>query len=342
MQQRQVLRPSILGLDVGGTKTACVEGSPDAQILQRTEWPTEAERPFDEVFPKVVERIRSAIDTAHRAGRNPVALSISIGGPLRIEEGFLINPPHLPGWHDLPLKSLLMEAFPDLPVYVEHDGNAGALAEFHFGVGESRPHLRHLIFLTFGTGLGAGFIVNGQILRGATDTAGEVGHWRLADDGPLGFGKRGSWESFASGAGLVQLAAQMFPSRWSPESPIPSLITPMVDNDPEALRVAEVAGTWMGRGLALLIDALNPQIIVFGSLGVVLGERIFAPARKVIAAEALPQAAAACELLPSVLGRQIGDVAALMAALTEPSVRLALNEGAPETNKGEINHGQQR
>jgi glucokinase len=81
----------------------------------------------------------------------------------------------------------------------------------------------------------------------------------------------------------------------------------------------------MGRGLALLIDALNPQVIVFGSLGVVLGERIFAPARKVIAAEALPQAAAACELLPSVLGKHIGDVAALMAALSDTSVRRALD-----------------
>jgi glucokinase len=76
----------------------------------------------------------------------------------------------------------------------------------------------------------------------------------------------------------------------------------------------------MGRGLALLIDALNPQIIVFGSLGVVLGERIFAPARHVISQEALPQAAAACELIPSVLGNRIGDVAALMAGLTDPGI----------------------
>jgi len=299
METSTMLRLTILGLDVGGTKTACVEGSSDAQILERTEWPTESERPFDQLFPQVVDRIRAAIDT--------------------------INPPHLPGWHNIPLKTRLMKAFPSLPVFVEHDGNAGALAEFHFGVGKSRPHLRHLIFLTFGTGLGAGFIVNGQILRGATDTAGEVGHWRLADDGPLGFGKRGSWESFASGAGLIQLAAQMFPARWSVESPIASLVTAMVENDREALQVAEVAGTWMGRGLALLIDALNPQVIVFGSLGVVLGERIFAPARKVIATEALPQAAAACELLPSALGKHIGDVAALMAALADPSVRAALN-----------------
>jgi glucokinase len=302
-----------------------VEGSSDAEILQRLEWPTQAERPFDEIFPQLVERIQGAIAKASQEGREPVAISVSIGGPLRIAEGFIINPPHLPGWENTPLKARLAEAFPGLPVFVEHDGNAGALAEFHFGVGRSRAHLRQLIFLTFGTGLGAGLIVNGQILRGASDTAGEVGHWRLAEDGPVGFGKRGSWESFASGAGLVQLAAQMFPARWTEQSPIASLVTAMVENDGEALKVAEAAGTWMGRGLALLIDALNPQIIVFGSLGVVLGERIFAPARRVIAAETLPEAAAACELLPSVLGKQIGDVAALMAALTDPAVRARLH-----------------
>jgi glucokinase len=314
-------RRTILGLDVGGTKTACVEGTRDAQILRRIEMPTQAQRPFAEIFPEIVHNLQSVIASAGQAGRTPVALSVSIGGPLRIEEGFLIDPPHLPGWHRLPLKARLSEAFPRLPIFIEHDGNAGALAEFHFGVGKSRTDLKHLIFLTFGTGIGAGFIVNGQIVRGATDTAGEIGHWRLANDGPPGFGKRGSWESFASGAGLIEIAAQMFPRRWSRETPISALVNAMVDDDPEALQVAAVAGAWMGSGLALLIDALNPQVIVLGSLGVVLGERIFASARKVVAAEALPQAAAACELLPSVLGKHIGDVAALMAALTEPSVR---------------------
>jgi glucokinase len=315
---------SILGLDVGGTKTACVEGTPSGHILQRIEFPTHAETPFNDVFPEIVRHIEAVIATASNEGRTMAALSVSIGGPLRIDEGFLINPPHLPGWHNLPLKARLRAAFPHIPVFIEHDGNAGALAEFRFGVGKSHPNLQHLVFLTFGTGIGAGFIVNGQILRGATDTAGEVGHWRLADDGPIGFGKRGSWESFASGAGLIQIAAQMFPSRWTTTSPISSLVSAMISNDADALRVAEVAGTWMGRGLALLIDALNPQIIVFGSLGVVLGERIFASARKVIAAEALPQAAAACKLLPAALGKQIGDVASLMAALSDPEMRRTL------------------
>ncbi|HEU5351011.1 MAG TPA: ROK family protein [Terracidiphilus sp.] len=317
---------TILGLDAGGTKTACVEGTAEGEILQRVEMPTRATEPFAQTFPRIVEALRGVKDRAESAGRSIAALSVSVGGPLRIQEGFLLNPPHLPGWHNVALRAALQAAFPDVPVRVEHDGNAGALAEFRFGAGRfgkgrDRTDLRHLIFLTFGTGVGAGLIVNGAIVRGATDTAGEIGHWRLAEDGPPGFGKRGSWESFGSGAGLVELAAEMYPTRWTRETAIRTVVEEMLAGDADALRVAEVAGQWMGRGMALLIDAFNPQMIVLGSLAVALGERVLGPARRVIAEEALPQAAAACEIVPAALGARIGDVAALMAALEDAEIR---------------------
>jgi glucokinase len=308
---------SVIGLDIGGSKLACVEGTADGDILARREAPTRASEPFEKRFPEVVAMVDTQLTGARAAGRRVSALSVSIGGPLKISEGRLLNPPHLPGWHNVRLKDHLAGAFPQLPVFVEHDGNAGALAELHFGVGCGRSDLRHLIFLTFGTGLGAGFVIDGQILHGASDTAGEVGHWRLSADGPMGFGKKGSWEAFCSGAGLVLLANRLFPSRWSMETPIRDLVEAMRADDSDALTVAQEAGRRMGRGLALLIDALNPQVIVLGSLAVALGERILGPARQVVADEALPQAAAVCEIRPAALGPRIGDVASLMAALTQ-------------------------
>lgn len=308
---------TIIGLDIGGTKTAVVEGTHEAEILQRREFLTQARRPFDEVFPTLAGLIDETLLDSAREGRIAKALSVSIGGPLRIKEGYLINPPHLPGWHQLPLKARLEARFPDLPVFIEHDGNAGALAEFHFGVGRNHSGLRHLIFLTFGTGLGAGLIVNGAIVHGASDTAGEVGHLRLGPEGPVGFGKVGSWEGFASGAGLVELACQMFPARWKPGTEIHEVVEAMMANDENALAVTAEAGKWMGRGIALLVDTLNPEIIVIGTLAIVLGERILGPARIALAEEALPEAAAACEILPCALGSKIGDVASLMAAIAE-------------------------
>ena len=307
---------TIIGLDIGGTKTAVVEGAYDGEILQRIAYPTEAERPFEETFPRLESTMRQVIATAATAERFVAAISVSIGGPLRISDGHLIDPPHLPGWHNLALKEKLEKTFPAYPVCVEHDGNAGALAEYHFGIGKDRDDLKHLVFLTFGTGLGAGFIVNGSVLHGASDTAGEVGHWRLSREGPVGFGKAGSWEGLASGAGLVQMAHAHNATRWPPNTPIRSIVEAMLNDDPEALYVATRVGYWMGQGMALLIDALNPQVIALGSLGVVLGERILAPARDAIRQEALPQAVAACEIVPAVLGTGIGDVASLMAGIT--------------------------
>jgi glucokinase len=307
---------TIIGIDVGGTKTAVIEGSYSGEIFQRQEFPTEAERPYKDTCWRIYAAIDRTSKLASYEGRKTGAISVSIGGPLRIREGFILDPPHLPGWHNLALKNQIELRLSGQRVFVEHDGNAGALAEFCFGVGRDRQDLRHLIFLTFGTGLGAGVIVNGTILHGATDTAGEVGHWRLSDKGPKGFGKAGSWEGYASGAGLVQLANKMFPKKWKRNTPIRELVDSMLADDGDALAVAEEAGRWMGRGMALLVDAFNPQIIVLGSLAVALGERVLAPAREVVRAEALPQATAACEIVPSALGTSIGDVAALMAAIT--------------------------
>jgi glucokinase len=102
------------------------------------------------------------------------------------------------------------------------------------------------------------------------------------------------------------------------------LVEAMLADDAEALAVAAEAGRRMGAGLALLVDALNPQLIVLGSLGIVLGDRILRSAREVLAQEGLPQSVGACRIVPAKLGRRVGDVAALMAALSKPSIaRLA-------------------
>jgi len=163
-----------------------VEGTMDAHILQRREMPTDPYRPFDQSFVLLASLVKKLIEESGKAGREVKALSVSVGGPLRIEEGVLLDPPHLPGWHNVRLKEALREAFRGLPVFVEHDGNAGALAEFYFGVGRTRPGLKHLVFLTFGTGLRAGLIVNGQIVHGASDTAGygEERQQDHAENGP--------------------------------------------------------------------------------------------------------------------------------------------------------------
>ena len=306
---------SILGLDIGGTKTAVVEGTFEGTILQRREIETRAEEPFDSGFERICGLCDHTLSEAEAGGRRVDFVGVSIGGPLIIDSGSIVNPPHLPGWHGVPLRDRLKARFPGREVFVEHDGNAGALAEFHFGSGADEPDVKHLIFITFGTGLGAGIVVNGHVLHGASDTAGEVGHWRLSEDGPVGFGKAGSWEGWSSGEGMLGLARLRNPVRWQ-DATIRDLVSKMLADDPEALAVASEAGKWLGRGIALLVDAINPQIVALGALSAVLGDRIFVPLQRELEREALPQAVAACRILPAKLGSGIGDVASLMAAIT--------------------------
>ncbi len=168
---------TIIGLDIGGTKTAVIEGTARGEILARTQFPTP--QGFAASFAQLCEATQAHLDKAARAGRQAGALSVSIGGPLDIARGIIYSPPNLPGWDAVPLKELLEERF-RLPTHVEHDGNAGALAEFYFGAGRG---YRNIVFLTMGTGIGGGLILNGQLYRGSSDLAGEVGHMRIAPDG---------------------------------------------------------------------------------------------------------------------------------------------------------------
>jgi glucokinase len=245
------------------------------------------------------------------------AISVAIGGPLDVQRGIIYSPPNLPGWDNIPLKDWLRERFQQ-PVYVEHDGNAGTLAELYFGAGRSH---RNLIFLTMGTGLGAGLVLNGQLYRGTTDTAGEVGHWRIAPDGPLAYGKRGSWEGYCAGPGMAKLAAEMFPARWGAACTPEELVDLAQAGDADALRVVRRVGEVLGQGLALLVDALNPKLIIIGSMAVRLGNLLLDPAREVLRREALPGAVAAVRLTTPELGEALGDVASLCAALDQGGLK---------------------
>ncbi|NLS79702.1 MAG: ROK family protein [Chloroflexi bacterium] len=301
----------IVGLDIGGTKTAVLRGTREGRILARSQFPTP--QGFAPAFERLCQEVEGHLRTAASLGDGVAAISVSIGGPLDIARGIIYSPPNLPGWDAVPLKDLLAERL-QLPVHVEHDGNAGALAEQYFGAGRG---FRNIIFLTMGTGLGGGLILDGRLYRGTTDLAGEVGHMRIAPDGPEAYGKRGSWEGFCSGPGMVRLARQLYPGRWPEGVELDGRqLTELAHAaDPEALEVVAETGRWLGRGLAVLADILNPEVIVIGSMAVRLGDLLLDPAREEMQREALPGTFRACRVVPAELGEGLGDVAALCAAI---------------------------
>jgi glucokinase len=310
-----------LGIDIGGTTSAVVLGDDRAEFHGRREFSTGF---GPEGRERTLHQLTSAA-AALAAGHRIEAVGISCGGPLDTARGLILCPPNLAGWENLPITEIFQEKL-GAPAYLENDANAGALAEWRFGAGMG---FQNLVFLTFGTGLGAGLILDGRLYRGASGLAGEVGHLRLAEDGPVGYHKRGSFEGFCSGPGLARLmAAELAAASGDAGAPDPArrhedpralsgrdVVNRARDGDPLALRVITMSGEYLGRGLAILIDTLNPELIVVGGMGVRLGDLLLEPARRLVEEEAIAVGAGACSIVSAALGERIGDFAALCVAL---------------------------
>ncbi len=299
----------IVGLDIGGTKCAVVLGDAKLRIVDRLSFPTQPRRRWKMVLKELfdgIDRITAyngiKPESIHKAG-------VSCGGPLDSREGLILSPPNLPGWKRVPIVRLLRSKL-QCPVRLENDANACAVAEWKFGAGRG---CRNMIFLTFGTGLGAGLILDGRLYRGSNDMAGEAGHIRLAANGPLGYGKKGSFEGFCSGGGLARMAEKTGGRAVSAKE----LCEAAKRGDKASRAILQTSGRYLGMGLSILIDLLNPERIVLGGI-YSRNEGFFRPAAlQVIRQEALARSQSICRIVPSELGETIGDKASLCAAVME-------------------------
>jgi glucokinase len=314
----------LAGVDIGGTKCAVGLGLAEAGRvvpLGKQQFPTP--RSPDATLVRLVEALEALVRA--RGEGPPAAVGISCGGPLNSTRGLILSPPNLPGWDRVDVISPFRESL-GVPVALQNDANACALAEWQWGAGRG---CRSMAFLTFGTGMGAGLILDGRLYAGITDMAGEVGHVRLAEDGPLGYGKRGSFEGFCSGGGIARFAQTRALQEIQAGSR-PAFCPTLADleavtaekvaeaahaGDPVALAIFTTVAQALGRGLALLVDILNPERIVIGSIYARQRSLLEGEALRVLAQEAHPHALAACEILPAGLGEQVGDYAGLAVAL---------------------------
>ena len=301
---------NIIGLDIGGTKCAVsVPDGPD-RVREVVRFATTDVRGTLDRFYAEITKLKPARDTV---------FGVSCGGPLDSGKGLILSPPNLPGWDRIAIGALLTEKFSGR-AFLMNDANACALAEWQFGAGRG---CQSMMFLTMGTGMGAGLILDGRLYEGVTGNAGEVGHLRLATDGPVGFGKAGSFEGFCSGGGIAQIARRRvaeFPGASSLKKIAADQITARdlgaaaEAGDALALAVWREVGERLGEALALFIDVLNPERIVIGSI-YQRCERFIAPAAKaVIAREALPDSARDCAIVPAQLGDELGSCAAVAIA----------------------------
>lgn len=311
----------VVGIDIGGTKCAvsfAKYGGNEIEFLDKVKVETKTED-FDAAMEEFIEIIHE------RLRKNPswklCSIGISCGGPLDAKEGMILAPPNLPKWDQADVFTPLKKAF-GVPVMIQNDADACALAEWSMGAGKG---CKNMIFLTFGTGMGAGLILNNELYSGSNSLAGEVGHVRLAEAGPYGYGKNGSFEGFCSGGGIANLGRMRAEEALKAGQPplfckdekeladisAKTIADAMEQGDTLAEEIFDTVGEYLGRGLSVLIDILNPEMIVIGSIYARQKERLDRKMTEFISKEALDVSGKNCRIVPASLGEQIGDYAAI-------------------------------
>ncbi len=326
----------LIGIDIGGTKCAVILGkavneanplSEEPIIIDKVKFTTTPNP--DDVIEKLCVTTEDILKRNSLTNEEIACIGINCGGPVDSRNGIILSPPNLMGWDEIHIVEIFEKRF-RIRSKLQNDANAGALAEWLYGAGRG---CSNIMFITFGTGFGAGLILNGKLYSGTSDMAGEVGHVRLADHGPVGFGKAGSCEGFCSGGGIVQIGRTKVLEKLQMGEEVAfcrsiedldNLTAKIIGDAAEAgdklgLEIYEISGRYLGKALSIFIDILNPEVIAIGSIFARSTDIIWPHAEKIIEKETLIHARKVCKVVPAALGEKIGDLEALSIAAYEVS-----------------------
>lgn len=308
-----------IGLDIGGTKCAASLGDIEnkkIEIIDKDYFLTENLDPY-----VILNKFSNFIDK--HLDKDIKGIGISCGGPLDSKKGIIMKPPSLPLWDNIEIVKYFKDKY-KIKTYLQNDANACALAEYKYGAGVG---CKNMIFLTFGTGFGAGLIINGKLYSGANDNAGEIGHVRLTNDGPIGYNKKGTCEGYCSGSGMVRLAQilskkdnlkasykEFIKAVGKDNLSAKTLAEQARNNNKFAKAVYEKSGKMLGKTLSILVDILNPERIVIGGIYMRSNDLLFDNCDKVMKKECLSYSYNKVEVLPAKLSENVGDLAALSIA----------------------------
>jgi predicted NBD/HSP70 family sugar kinase len=262
----------------------------------------------DEVLSWAQARFDALLGTAGRDPAEVRCIGMGVPGPVEFARGRPVTPPIMPGWDGFDIPGRLRERFP-VPVLVDNDVNIMAL-------GEQRTAWRgceHLLFVKVATGIGCGIVVNGEIYRGDSGAAGDIGHIRLADhsDVVCECGNVGCLEATASGRALArELRAHGLEARNSRD-----VVDLVRAHHRQAVRLVRQAGRQLGEVLASLVNALNPKVIVIGGDVAEAHEQLFAGVREIVYQRSTPLATRHLEIVRASLGDRAGVIGAAAMAI---------------------------
>jgi glucokinase len=309
-------RAFYLGVDLGGTKTAVSLWSQlacgDLTRIERASWATEEGGPLPTIERIVDEGARMVASLEAGGGAVRLAgIGISGGGPLDPERGLIISVPNLPGWTDVPIARLLSERL-GATTRLENDANACAVAEWLHGAGRGA---RSLAFLTCSTGIGAGLILDGRLYRGSRFLAGEAGHQVIVPDGlPCGCGNLGCLEAYASGAGIARRLANLRLADPGLPASAREVVERARGGDPFSRGFLRETAEYLAMGIANLVFILNPERIILGTIAVGAGALLLDPLRESLRRRVWPPLLEGLEVVPALLGADLGDWAAMVVA----------------------------
>lgn len=304
------------GLDIGGTKVLALLGDEEGNILQKKKFSTEAAAGPLRVLENLQQGLHELLDG--RDWQTLAGLGIAVAGFFSMRREVMFSSPNLPGWNSFPLGERLRNMFP-LPLVIENDATAAAFGEYAAGAGRG---YKDVFLVTLGTGIGGGMVVDGRPYRGADGLAAEIGHLPLLSRGPLcGCGNRGCLETLASGTAVAREGRALL------ETGRPTILQDMVSEgealssshvivaaqkgDAEAAAILERAAFFLGKGLTLAVNLLNPERIILGGGLSQAGAFFLDPVLDQIKRCAVKPAAELVSITSAELGEDSGAVGAL-------------------------------
>ena len=314
----------VIGIDLGGTKIATALCDNACNIIARVKVNTEAEEGEQEVIRRIGDSIRQVIEISGVPVKQISGIGISSPGPLSIEKGTIIYAALL-GWRNVAIRELIQQEF-NIATYLENDANAAAYGETLLGAGRG---FSNVVYITVSTGIGSGLVINRQIHRGKHDAAGELGHICVELNGrKCSCGNRGCLQAYASGTAIAQIARER--ALCQKESRILSLADGKIESidcltvekaayegDSLVKELWHEAGVSLGQGISIIMQMLDPDIVVIGG-GVTKAWKLFyEPMVRVVGQQTYKLISDDMLIVPAQLGEDSGVLGAAMIALTE-------------------------
>lgn len=322
----------VLGIDIGATHLTVLLADFSARIVKEAETLLDIKSGPTVCLEIVDRQIDAILKDAGITLQDIRAIGVGVPGPIVIETGAVSNPPIMPGWNDFPIRDHFA-ALCSVPISLNNDAELGALGEWAYGAGRGE---RNLVYVKVGTGIGSGLLLDGQIYRGATGSAGEIGHITIDENGPeCSCGNRGCLEAMAGGRAIAKRAVEAVRNGQRTQlasiRPVEKLtardvISAARSGDLLAQQIVAEAGAHLGTAIASLVNLFNPSMVVVGGSVAQIGDLFLEPVRNTVHRRSLHAASRTVRISTALLGRRSTGMGAVVQALSIALHRLAEKE----------------